>query len=895
MEPATPPKKVFISYTHDSPDHRRRVLELAERLRDDGLDVWLDQYVEHLAGTDWADTDQLIEQAEFVLVVFTARYRDVFDGKTVAGLNKGSKSEASYIHAHIRESDSRNTKFLPVLLEGATADDIPIKFRTWPNYSPTHVGGYLNLYRTITGQPAIVARPVGSLRILHAEPIDLPPLPDHAMAAQSNAYLQRLREETGEIRIGSIDRSTTHASSFPISDVYVPLHFVSKSERPDEQKRHRLESALRHRKLIIQGDAGQGKSTFMRCAAFDLSQPTTRATPLDIPERAFPLYIRVSELDGFITRIWGREAQAPKDSPARETDPAWLAHFLAMLEWGASQMFFESKLRHEKTVLLLDGLDEAPGENSRERMAKLLGEASRRYAQCRIVVTTRPQALVGEARPQGFEEVRIDEFDDADVKLFVERWCACKHDGEPAKAERERTLLNQALAASEISAIAKNPLMLAALTVIHFNGRRLPDNRLDLYEAIVRWLAESRRHRDWETRLERLRMLALGMQTWPGGRVRSLEMGEAATLLSPLLPMKDALRCLRVEEADSGILAARGENVEFPHLTFQEYLAALELAGQDAREIHRIIWEERRLYSPDWREVMRFLAAILRRSGTALANRLFDGVIDRTGAGLAERARTVALLWTLLGDLRRRGNDGSVIGFRVANPRYEQFVREMEGLFVDVEGAAGLDAKTRAEAAEAWESLGDVSRLWLPSSPDYWVDLGEFGIGRYPVTVWEYGKFVEAGGKAPFWDWEEQLLWPQRPVVYVDWQQAVDYCKWSNARLPTSEQWELAAAGSEERKYPWGSEEPDEERANFADRVGRVTPVGLFPKGDTPEGVSDLAGNVWEWTRSDYDKDSKVVRGGAFGDYGGALRSACRVRNRPGYRYGNAGFRCVRE
>jgi len=154
-----------------------------------------------------------------------------------------------------------------------------------------------------------------------------------------------------------------------------------------------------------------------------------------------------------------------------------------MLDWGATRPFFESQLYHENTVLLLDGLDEAPGENSRERMAKLLEETARQFPKCRIVVTTRPQALTGDARPPAFEDVWLDEFDENSAEYFVERWCACRYAGEPDEAERERSRLSEALQAGEIPQLAKNPLMLAALTVIHFNGGRLPDNRLELYEA----------------------------------------------------------------------------------------------------------------------------------------------------------------------------------------------------------------------------------------------------------------------------------------------------------------------------------------------------------------------------------------------------------------------------
>jgi formylglycine-generating enzyme required for sulfatase activity len=222
----------------------------------------------------------------------------------------------------------------------------------------------------------------------------------------------------------------------------------------------------------------------------------------------------------------------------------------------------------------------------------------------------------------------------------------------------------------------------------------------------------------------------------------------------------------------------------------------------------------------------------------------------------------------------------------------------MADLFAEVDHAPGLDAKTRAEAAEAWERLGDVSRLRTPADPNYWVPLGKFRIGRYPVTVWEYEKFVKGGGPEPD-DWEEQSQWPHRPVVEVDWQQALDYCQWAGVRLPTSEEWGLAAGGKEGREYPWGSEDPDKEsgveRANFDKRVGRVTPVGLFPSGRTPDGIADLAGNVWEWTSSDFDSDSKVVRGGSWNNYTRFVRASIRLRYAPAFRLNYFGFRCAGE
>lgn len=151
-----------------------------------------------------------------------------------------------------------------------------------------------------------------------------------------------------------------------------------------------------------------------------------------------------------------------------------------------------------------------------------------------------------------------------------------------------------------------------------------------------------------------------------------------------------------------------------------------------------------------------------------------------------------------------------------------------------------------------------------------------------------------------------------QPVVGVSWYAARAYCLWLSMlsgeeyRLPTEQEWEWAAGGRREeagkvqmvKEYPWGDKpEPTAKHANFNENEGATTPVGRYPDGATPEGLYDMAGNVWEWMEdwSDNRFKYKALRGGSWGSRPGNLR--CRVRdndNPVNWIYGYVGFRVVR-
>jgi formylglycine-generating enzyme required for sulfatase activity len=178
-------------------------------------------------------------------------------------------------------------------------------------------------------------------------------------------------------------------------------------------------------------------------------------------------------------------------------------------------------------------------------------------------------------------------------------------------------------------------------------------------------------------------------------------------------------------------------------------------------------------------------------------------------------------------------------------------------------------------------------------------ELPEFWIDKTPVTNTEYAQFVAATGFEPPQHWTGKTP-PKRiadhPVVHVSWRDAQAYAAWAGKRLLTEEEWEKAARGTDGRKYPWGNEEPTSELCNFDGNEGNTTPVGKWsPQGDSPYGCTDMAGNVWEWTSSDYDQERKALRGGSWNHASDGVRCTSRHKRFPNATSISSGFRCARD
>lgn len=215
--------------------------------------------------------------------------------------------------------------------------------------------------------------------------------------------------------------------------------------------------------------------------------------------------------------------------------------------------------------------------------------------------------------------------------------------------------------------------------------------------------------------------------------------------------------------------------------------------------------------------------------------------------------------------------------------------------------------------------------------PAHRVQVPAFEIDRLPVTNRAFATFLQAvGPRGPagerYYDWDDADArihqhagrWQadpeaaEHPVVEASWAGARAYCAWRGARLPTEAEWEKAARGTDRRRYPWGNAPPDASLAHYGGGWHDTVPVGSRPKGASPYGVLDMAGNGWQWVSSAYrpypydardgreDPAVDAVRGTRGGGHDAraadltATQRGRQVSRAPRAGHHNISFRCAR-
>jgi len=617
-------------------------------------------------------------------------------------------------------------------------------------------------------------------------------------------------------------------------------------------------------------------------------------------------------------------------------------------------------------LILLDGLDEVPG-SLREKVVSVIGKLVERYPKNRYLVTCRIYAYVGaEYQLHGFRQATLMPFSKDQIEHFVSAWYFELHlrgrFTEKEAAERSGRL-KQVANRPDLFELAERPLLMTVMALLHAFRGELPEDRVELYKWAVDLLL-----RRWEKRiggdkglLETLDVPGLKMShleaglyhvafaVHEGSREGVADIGEG-TILQLLRPyllnsLDKAEQFVNyVRERAGLIIRHKPDAFTFPHRTFQEFMAACHLVGMNdyPSESARLVKED-----PDRWRIVFILAAGYAPRGQAIAaiNTLCPLSVAETLHPDAAKFRCMEIAGEALLEIGLidvvQDDLGKAILSRIQN-----------WLLAGMTADTVLEPEKRAAAGSLRSRLGDtrfdIENWYLPREKDWGfvevpagpflmgsgeeqheVSLPVYRIARYPVTVGQYRAFIKDSGHDPEGEWEGFNEYDNHPVVMVTWYDANQYCEWLTGKLneagwigrvclPTEPEWEKAARGLDGRIFPWGAE-VETNRMNFDETgIGDTSSVGCFPGGKSPYGCLDMAGNVWEWTRSLWGKDEedfsfepdfkypydpndgredmssnayRVCRGGSWAYDADDCRTAFRRRNRPGRRFRIRGFR----
>ena len=601
-----------------------------------------------------------------------------------------------------------------------------------------------------------------------------------------------------------------------------------------------LEAIEKEPRMVLLGDPGSGKSTFVKHLALCLADG--RLERLGAPN------------EGLITRLsqaWTRGALLPIYVTLREFAGSarcngsagglwqYIEDTLAAQEQGDFTAHLREQVVAGNAIVLLDGLDEVADPETRKTVRQSVAEFVKvNGGSNRYLVTCRSYSYQETCdQLKGFAVHTLAPFTEKQVNAFIDCWhrevcrLGWKSEGD-AKELAQR--LQAAARRSDLAVLASNPLQLTMMTLLHYSRGQLPEDRVKLYKEmvellLVRWdqarlvdnadaPTQAVNVDDLETALERVAYLAHRQQE---GLDAPADIEEALlrTVLKDYLQgsWDQAGKLLAYIKNRAGLLIEKGPGVYvFPHRSYQEYLAGAYLTQQEdfPDEAARLAKEN---YA-QWREVILWAVGVVARlnkqtysainvadalcprqtpdraapdaawrsahlAGEALLETGLDKVQvhERYGEVLRRaRERLVALLRTGALSPRERAAAGDTLA-RLGDPRFRAdawFLPDEPLLgFVEIPAGPFLMGTKKEDIPALMKRLGGDQDMYERETPPHTLTLPGYYIARYPVTVAQFRAFVEASGREPV-DADSLRDPDNRPVRWVTWREAVAYCEW---------------------------------------------------------------------------------------------------------------------
>jgi formylglycine-generating enzyme required for sulfatase activity len=544
--------------------------------------------------------------------------------------------------------------------------------------------------------------------------------------------------------------------------------------------------------------------------------------------------------------------------------------------------------------------------------------------------------------------------DDQKINEFIRKWFRAVSGKATGLADlTAEDMISDIVFHEHVSVFTQNPLLLAAVCVLYLVGGRIPEQRADLYDRIVENLLWRRFHdpakpdKVDEVR-EFLMLLAFEMQN---KNLKTFEVGDGLDVLKKIFVQKEdepahvyqrRIHHLFDEiEPNCGLFSRlSGGEIEFTHLTFQEFMAAKHI-------VYMEIDYNKFLENDWWAETILLYIGLLSLEMRKRSNDVVEAILKAKQKDAKIKRRLWLLGSKALRDFQPSKRDDKVV--TLARKKLYELIdsnASLEERFEagEIVGALG-DLRIKADNMVLVKggkfmrgSSEDDADAYPEEKPQREIYIDDFNIDKYPVTNEEFKEFVDDCGydRKEFWTregwrWREEnkifkpRYWHDRkwngsnfPVVGIIWYEAEAYATWLSKRtghpyrLPTEAEWEKAARGTKGFKYPWG-DEFDKNLCNSSESgLYHTRPVGIYPKGKSPYGCFDMAGNVWEWCSDWYidkyyanspdrnpkgpsDGADRVFRGGSWLHGARYCRSAYRDLSFPRDRSNDLGFRVLQE
>jgi len=732
------------------------------------------------------------------------------------------------------------------------------------------------------------------------------------------------------------DKLYGKGQAFPLSlpEIFIPLYCdepafaKQRREKADRSESVDVETLIAQNDyLLVEGRAGSGKTTLLKHLTYCLAPPNRERFQKAGLENYLPLLIRLNEVNEFFTDPAGLHHNGIN----AESVLAWYFQFkMGSVLSSATAMAY---IRAGKAIILLDGLDELLPKY-RPTIVNAFADLRVRYKDCKLVCSGRPHGMdAAVVKRLGRRHIKILALNSQQINRFINQWFTHFYPGSSGIGRKNAdAMINAIRLHPSIDQLTDTPLMLTAICILYHDGKELPEQRAELYKKFIdnllyRRFANSERVHDYLKTLA-FRMHAKG--------IRSADRSFATRVLQDVYkktPEETGKTYQkRIEELFDhieprcGLLKYANGQYTFWHLTFQEFLTADYISDNHSDHVSAIapFWE-----NDWWREVVELYVSYLSIEHKKTAN---DVIASATGQPDKPPFKRWRLAGHAMSDIH-------------PNRRTDEVADKVKNRMPEIMDSDATP-QIRAESGEILGWLGDPKNLkeFIPiSAGKYPLGLGErfinaFEIAKYPVAnVW-FAEFVAAGGydkpdcwcdkgrkwlkhtgaKQPgYWN-DRKWKYPNAPVVGVCWYEADAFCRWLTLkrkdgwvyRLPDENEWEAAAAGFEKREYPWGEWKKGHCNTHESD-IDKTSSVGVFKNGNTPEGAADMAGNVWEWTCSDYQSRNRlddfvfqedwkvssqrpVLRGGSWNYNWNFARCANRNDYVPNFRSYDVGLRCVR-